>query len=235
VTFNIDYFKESLRYGVKYIPVTLKMALIVFILSALLGLLIATVRFYKIPVLSQILATFVTIYLGVPTMLALNVYYLLYSMFYIKIVNTLHLSLTMRDIDFTVVVYFTMILSTSCWMSETFRAAYKAIDKLQFEAGYSIGLTKFQTLKRIIFPQIVPVVLPGMMNWLTGTIKNMSLISAIGINEIMTGALKPCQRTYSFVEGYVASAIIYWIIIVIFEQFGKIIEKKSTKHRRQAI
>jgi L-cystine transport system permease protein len=233
MSFNVDYLKECLLAGAKYIPVTVKMAVIVFVVSVILGLAIATVRFYKVPVLSQLLATFVTIYLGVPMMLAINVYYVFFSTFYTKIAAFLHLSTTIRDADFSIVAYFTLIVSTSCWISETFRGAYKAIDKVQFEAGYSIGLTKFKTLTRIILPQIVPIVLPSMVNWFTGTLKSISMIFVIGLYEIMNGALVPCMKTYSYVEGYVAAAIIYWILVVIIEQAGKIIEKRSVRYRRQ--
>ena len=235
MSFNLDYLKECIIAGAEYIPVTLKMTAIIFVVSVVLGLVIATVRFYKIPVLSQILATFVTVYLGVPTMLAINVYYLVFSTFYNSVAEFFNLSTTIRDANFNIVAYFTLIISTACWISETFRGAYKAIDKVQFEAGYSIGLTKFRTLTRIVLPQVVPIVLPSMVNWLTGTLKNMSMIYVIGLYEIMNGALVPCIRTYSYVEGYVAAAIIYWIIVVIIEQAGKILEKRSGRYRRQGV
>lgn len=235
MSFNPDYFKECIIEGAKYIPITLKMTAIIFVASIIFGLIIATVRFYKIPVISQILATFVTIYLGIPMMLAINVYYLVFSTFYNRVVQFFNLSVTIRDADFSIVAYFTLIVSTSCWISETFRGAYKAIDKTQFEAGYSIGLTRFRTLTRIILPQIVPIVLPSMVNWLTGTLKGISMISVIGLYEIMNGAIVPCVKTYSYVEGYVAAAVIYWIIVVIIEQAGKLIEKRSGKYRRQTI
>ncbi|WP_044915265.1 amino acid ABC transporter permease [Butyrivibrio sp. WCE2006] len=235
MTFNVDYFWESIRYGIKYIPFTLQFSVIVFVLSVLFGLIIATIRFYKVPVLSQFFSGFITLYLGVPLILAINIYYVLYATYYNDIAGILGTGKTIRDANFTSVAYFTLILSYSCMISETFRGAYRTIDKTQFEAGYAIGLTKLGTLRRIIFPQVVPAVLPSMVNWLVGTIKGTSFVSIIGLYEVMNGALIPCINTYSYVEGYVAAALIYWGIVVIIEQVGKLVEKRSARFRRQTV
>lgn len=235
MSFNMDVFRECLLEGIKYIPVTLKMTVIIFLFSVVLGFLAATARVYKVPVLSRFLNGFITVYLGVPTMLAINVYYLIFITFYTPVMQFLHINSTVRDAKNTTVAYFTMILAISCLLSEMFRGAYNAIEKTQFEAGYSIGLTKMMTLIRIIIPQMVPVVLPGMINSFAGTLKNMSILSAISIYEIMNGSLIPCEKTYSFVEGYVAAALLYWILVIIVEQTGKRIEKYSSKYRRQVV
>lgn len=235
MAFSLDNLKDSLISGAQYIPVTLKMTVIVFVISVLLGLIIATIRFYKVPAASQILAAFVTIYLGIPMMLAINVYYLIFTTSYNGIAEFFHLSTTLRDANYVIVAYLTLILETACRTSETFRGAYKAIDKIQFDAGYSIGLTKFRTLTRIIIPQLVPIVMPSVVNWITGTLKGISMISVIGLYEIMNGALVPCIQTYSYVEGYMAAAIIYWILVVIIEQVCKRVEIRGGKYRRQSV
>ncbi len=233
MSFRIDYFLECLKSGAAYIPVTLKLAAIIFCVSAFLGWIIATVRFFRIPFLSKFFAGFITIYMGIPHMLALNVYYLIVVMTFNSVALFFHLPFTLKDVNFMCVAYFTMILSNSCWMSESFRGGYQAIEKVQFEAGYSVGLTTVQTLRRIVLPQMVPVVLPNLINWLCGTVKNVSLISAIGLIEVMGGATIPCGRTYSYLEGYLAAAVIYWVIVVIIEQLGKILEQHSGKYRRR--
>lgn len=233
MSFHLNYFIESLEGGIQYIPTTLRLSFIVFIVSVFLAFVIATIRFYRVPVISQILAFFVTVYMGIPNMLALNVYYLILTLAFPVINEAFNLGIPLKDVNYMIVVYVTMILSESNWISEDFRGAYKAIDPVQFEAAYSIGETKIQTLRRIIFPQILPVVFPNLMNWLTGTVKNMSLISAIGLIEVMGGALKPCGRTYSYLEGYVAAALIYWALVAIIERIGNVIDRKSKKYRRE--
>lgn len=235
MSFDLKHFWNCLISGIVYIPVTLKMTVIVFTVSVILALLVATIRFYKVPVLSQLFAVITTVYLGIPIMLAINVYYLIFVVFYNDVAAFFHLSTTIRDANFNIVAYFTLILGNCCMFSETFRGAYRSIDRVQFEAGYSIGMSKLKTLVRIILPQIVSVVAPSMINFLVGTLKNMSILFVVGVYDIMNGALIPCVQNYSYVEGYVAAALIYWGLVVIIEQIGKAVEKHSTSYKRQAI
>lgn len=235
MTFRLDYLLECLISGVAYIPSSLQMAFIAFALATLIGFVIATVRHYKVPVLSQVLAVCTTVFMGIPNVLILNALYLFFVLTINDVAIALGLPFTIKDFNFRLVAYITIVFSVSIVLSEYFRGAYKAIDQTQFEAGYSIGMTKVQTLRRIIVPQIIPVVLPNMMNMLAGTVKNISLISAIGLMEVMGGCLIPCSRTYSFLEGYIAAALIYWAIVAIIEQAGKWLEKRSSRFRRSVV
>lgn len=185
--------------------------------------------------LSQILSVVVTVYMGLPIMVALVIYNLLFMTTYDQIAQILHLSKNISEVDPIIVGYIALTLSTTCIASENIRGAFHAIEQVQFEAGYSIGLTKMQTLVRIILPQMVPVVIPGLINLLVGTIKGSNLVSAVGIIEIMAGALIPCARTYSYLEGYLAAAVIYWILTIVVEQAAKQLEKHSGRFRRQIV
>lgn len=235
MSFSVQHFLNCILTGIRYIPNTLKMTIVVFVISILLGLLIATIRFYKIPVLSEVCAAFVTIYLGVPILLAINVYYLIYVMFYNDIAAFLHLNTSIREASFSIVAYFTLVLASSCMMSDTFRGAYSSIEPVQFEAGYSIGMSKPRTLIRIILPQIFPVVLPNMINWFVNILKNMSILFVVGIYDIMNGSLIPCADNYSYAEGYVAAALIYWGVVVIVEHLGKFLEVRSNVYKKVTI
>lgn len=235
MSFELQHLFNCLVSGIRYIPVTLKMATIIFVSANILGFLIATIRFYRIPVLSPFFAGFVTIYLGVPIMLAINVYYLIYVTFYEEIMAFLHLSISIRDANFDVVAYFTMILASSCMVSDTYRGAYSSVDRVQFEAGYAIGMTKTRTLVRIILPQVFPVVLPSMINWYAGTLKNMSILFVVGIYDIMNGSLIPCADNYSYAEGYVAAALIYWVMVMTVEHMGRLVENHSTGYKRVTV
>ena len=232
---SYEYFIECLQTGIKYIPFTLKILVAVFLFANILAFIFATVRFYKIPVLSQITSFFVAIWLGIPSTLSLVVAYLLVLTNFSNWSKVLHLPWGIKDVNFVYVAVIVLIITYACPMSENFRGAYKAIGKVQFEAGYSIGLTEMQTLRRIIIPQLVPIMMPTEVNWLIIILKNISLISALGLVEIMGGCLLVCARTYSYFEGYMAAAVIYWIMAIIIEQLGKWIEKYSGRHRRQKV
>jgi L-cystine transport system permease protein len=118
-------------------------------------------------------------------------------------------------------------------MEESIKGAFLSVDKGQYEAGYSIGLTRLQTLKRIIIPQMVPVAIPMLTNNMIGIIKGSSIAMAIGITEVLGGSVIPCSTTYRFLEGYVAAAFIYWGFTVTIEKIAKIIEKRADRYRRK--
>ena len=230
MSFSISSFLESLQSAISYAPVTIKLTAITFIVSLVLGTAIATVRYYRIPILSQFFAVFVTLYLGLPTMVALLLYNLLFMTFYGDVAAALHISVPISEVNPIIIGFFTLIIGTTCSVSESVRGAFRGIDKVQFEAGYSIGLGRFKTLTRIVFPQMVPILLPGMQNSLIGLLKASNLVSAISVIEIMAGALLPSLLYYSYLEGYVAAALVYWIIGIGIEVLGHFMEKYSGRY-----
>ena len=78
MSFSVSSFWESLVSALAYAPVTIKLTAITFVVSLVLGTIIATIRYYKVPVLSQIFAVFVTVYLGLPTMVAILLYNIIF-------------------------------------------------------------------------------------------------------------------------------------------------------------
>ncbi|MBQ8085827.1 MAG: ABC transporter permease subunit [Lachnospiraceae bacterium] len=231
--FEYDNFLDSLHYAVYYLPITAKLAFAALVIGIIIGLIVAIIRYYRIPVLSQLLSVLITVYQGIPTMVALLLYNLLFSFLIGGVVEGLGLNVEVRDVSNIVVGYIALSLFAITSISETFRGAILSIDKIQFEAGYSIGLTKLQTLYRIIIPQIIPTAIPGLINNMVGIIKGTSLVSAIGIMEVMNASIIPCSRTYSFVEGYVAAALVYWAFTLVLETIAKGIEKKTKGFRKQ--
>lgn len=235
MTLNPQVLWKAFLSGLSYAPVTIKLTIIVLIFGIVIGGLVAIARFYKVPVLSQILAFVVTTYQGVPVMVALVLFNLIFLTQYQSFAAFFHIHKDISQVNVIYVAYFALILSMSCSISETIRASLMSIDKSQFEAGYTIGLTKRQTFIRIIVPQIVPTLIPMLMNQIVGTIKGSNLISQIGVTEVMVAALVPCVATYSYLEGYLAAALVYWLITLMFEIVFKIIEKNSGKFRKAAV
>ena len=87
-------------------------------------------------------------------------------------------------------------------------------------------MTYPQILRRIIIPEALENAMPGIANSLIGLVKGTSLASTCGIIEITYQNSLLAGRDYRYLEGYVALAIIYWIITIVLEQVFKIIERK---------
>ena len=76
--FEYDNFLDSLHYAVYYLPITAKLAFAALVIGIIIGLIVAIIRYYRIPVLSQLLSVLITVYQGIPTMVALLLYNLLF-------------------------------------------------------------------------------------------------------------------------------------------------------------
>lgn len=232
MSISMDAIKESFISALDYLPQTIELVLIPLLLGTLLGTLTALIRVYKVPVLSQLLACFISIYQGIPIVVALLIYNLIYLMKCDDILRFFHSSKTIADVDSIIVGLFALSFMMVCNISEVVRGALLSIDKGQTEAAYAVGLSKVQTIRKIIIPQIIPVTIPMMVNCTVGLIKATSIVYAVGIAEVLSGALVPASRRYTFFEGYLAAALLYWILTIAAEVAYKLAEKKFGKFRR---
>lgn len=232
MSISMDAVRESILSACDYLPETMELVLISLLFGIVLGTLIALIRVYKIPVLSQFFSCFIPVYQGIPIVVALLIYNLLYLMKCDDVLQFFHSSKTIADIDNIIVGLFALSLMMICNISEVVRGALLSIDKGQTEAAHAVGLSKVQTIRRILIPQAIPVAIPTMVNSTVGLIKATSIVYAVGIAEVLSGALVPASRRYTFFEGYLAAAFVYWILTIAVEVTYRFAEKKSGKFRR---
>ena len=218
--FSFEYLWKCLESGVVYIPVTLGLALIPLAIAIILGTIIALGRIFKLPVFEQFFKIFTAIYTGIPVTVTLLIFHLLFLTYFRP-----------GRYGTILLAYFNFTLGRTILVSETIRGAFLAIPKGQYEAAWACGLSTVQTLKKIVIPQMIPVALPALTNNTLGSIKNTSIVMILGIVDILNGSTIPCADTYSYVEGYVAAAIIYWAIDSVFEFFLVRLEKHLISKR----
>ena len=226
-----DYFSLELMWSripelIKKIPITLELAFFSFLVSIVIGLLIAVARYKKIKVLSQIATAFLSIMRGTPMLIQLYVAYDGIPAI-LRGFNSLGANIDVNIIPKMVYAFVALGLYQSAFTSETIRAALESVDKGEIEAGTAMGMTYGQILKRIIIPEALENALPGINNSIIGLIKGTSLASTCGIIEITYQNQILAGRDYRYLEGYVALAIIYWVITVILGRVFKVIEKKT--------
>lgn len=215
--FNFDILDDCFFSGIKYIPTTLLLAVVPLAIGIIFGTIIALIRVYHVPVLDKFFAVFITIYQGVPAIVALMIYNLIFIYTFDDFCAALHLPFTIRDVNSIWIGILGLTLMQTTYISEIIRGALLSIDKGQTEAAYSVGLTKLQTIRRIIIPQMIPVAFPGMTNMVIGGIKATVLVVAVGGTEIMNGTLIPATLVYANLEGYIVAAGIYWALTAVIE------------------
>ncbi|MGP7817223.1 ABC transporter permease subunit [Niallia sp. 01092] len=233
--FDFAFMFKVFLAAVKYLPTTLLLGFLPLILGSILGLIIALVRFFNIPVLSSIFKWFVTIFKAIPVVLILLVAYLVSADLLDKIAQTFSWSIRFKDIDRRWIAIFALTLYATSGLSEVFRGSLAAIPKGQFDAAYSIGLTKSQLIRRMVIPQVIPIAFPMINSTLIGLIKTSSLVSMVSVVDILDGAIIEANANYRFLEAYVAVSLIYWSVCAAIEGVSTVYENHFNRGKRRRL
>ncbi|HBP4887371.1 TPA: amino acid ABC transporter permease [Pseudomonas aeruginosa] len=199
---------------------TVLFAAVSMVLGLILGFSVAVVRVTKVPVVSQIAAVYVSAFRGTPLLVQIFV---------------LYYGLPSVGIEFTPVTagILALTLNVAAYLSESMRGAILGLDKGQWEAGLSVGLTWGQTLWNIITPQALRLAVPSLSNSLISLIKDTSLISVITVTELMLATKEVIAETFQPLPLYLAAAGIYWLLSALFERVQKALENRLTAPLRR--
>jgi len=116
-------------------------------------------------------------------------------------------------------------LCYGAYMTEIFRAGIQSINRGQWEAARSMGFGFSLTMRRIILPQALPVIIPPTGNQFIAMLKDSSLVSVIGVWELMFLARTLGQKTFQHMEMLISAAIIYWMLSICLELIQSRIER----------
>jgi polar amino acid transport system permease protein len=119
------------------------------------------------------------------------------------------------------------------YMTETVRAGIQSIKIGQTEAAKALGMTTGQTMKRIIFPQALRVIIPPVSNEFIAMIKDSSLVSLMGVWELSYRAIKVGRRHFQSLEMLIMVAFIYWIMCMVLQFVQEKIEKHMARGDRR--
>ncbi|MGG3914794.1 amino acid ABC transporter permease [Rossellomorea vietnamensis] len=214
----IDILQSSLLpmlEGALYYSIPL--TLISFALGMILAVLTALARLSNISILRGIARFYVSAIRGTPLLVQL------FIIFY---------GLPTLGIKFdpfpSAIIAFS--LNKGAYSSEIVRAAIQSIPKGQWEAGYSIGMTYSQALKRIILPQATRVSIPPLANSFISLVKDTSLASLILVTEMFRKAQEIAATNYEFLLMYMEAAVLYWIICFILSIIQGRIENRLDRY-----
>lgn len=137
-------------------------------------------------------------------------------------------------IEFTPVTAGVLALSLNAgaYLSESLRGAMQSISQGQWRAGFSLGLSYWQTLHHIVLPQSLRVAVPSMSNTLISLIKDTSLVSVITMTELMVATKEVIASTFQPLPLYIAAACIYWVLSMAFEALQRHAEKRLNRAHR---
>lgn len=207
------------KYYTTYIDATvttLKVSLIALLIGLLLGIVICLAKISTIKVLNVLATIYVEVIRNTPILVQIMIIYF---------------ALPEVGISFTPFMSAIIALSinSGAYVSEIFRSGILAIDKGQMEAGRSLGLSYFQTMKFIILQQALKNSLPALGNEFISLVKESSIVYFVGVADIMFAANTVKNATYETFGPYLIAAAIYFIITSVLSFLVKRLEKKLAK------
>ena len=132
--------------------------------------------------------------------------------------------------DFRIQAYtaglITLSLNAGAYLAEIFRGGISAVPKGQTEAARSLGLSKSRTMFKVVLPQAFKVAIPSMVNQFIITVKDTSILSVIGLADIVNKAKVYVGKSYQFFATYILVAVYYLVVISILMLLSKYLEKK---------
>lgn len=214
--FEFDYFLKMFNVIAVGFKNTLSLSLISLFFAPILGIVLAGVRYYNVPILKQFSIVFTSFFRNTPFIAQLFVFYYGFAQIFE----------TIRKLPAYWAAVIVLSLSFAAYMGENFRGAITSVDKGQFEAGLSIGLTPWKTITRIIIPQAARIAIPGTTNVFANLFKSTSLAFTVGIVDMTAAAKNEVNLSFRYLEGYVALLLVYWVLLMIVEVVQNKLEKK---------
>lgn len=203
------------KYGsffLKGIKITILISLIGVALGSILGAFVALMKLSKIKIISWIASIYIEILRGTP---------MLVQVFIVFFGITAALGL---DISALVCGTIALVINSSAYIAEIIRAGINAVDKGQMEAAPSLGLNYRQTMKSVIMPQAIKNILPALGNEFVTLIKESSIVSTIGVGEIMFNAQVVQGISFDPFTPLLVAAALYFVLTFVLTRIMNMIE-----------
>ncbi|HCV0225593.1 TPA: ABC transporter permease subunit [Staphylococcus aureus] len=203
------------KYGsffLKGIKITILISLIGVALGSILGAFVALMKLSKIKIISWIASIYIEILRGTP---------MLVQVFIVFFGITAALGL---DISALVCGTIALVINSSAYIAEIIRAGINAVDKGQMEAARSLGLNYRQTMESVIMPQAIKNILPALGNEFVTLIKESSIVSTIGVGEIMFNAQVVQGISFDPFTPLLVAAALYFVLTFVLTRIMNMIE-----------
>ncbi|MBR0575238.1 amino acid ABC transporter permease [Proteiniclasticum sp. BAD-10] len=205
--------------------VTLQVSILSTILGTLVGLLIGIIRTIPLPEkkglkrlllrgISGILSVYIEVFRGTPMIVqAMIIYY--------GVANNYGIAM-----DKTFAAILIVTINTGAYMSEIVRGGILSVDKGQYEAAQSIGMTHFQTMINVVLPQVMRNILPATGNEFVINIKDTSVLNVISVSELFFATKSVAGVNFKYMETYTVAALIYLVLTFSVTRILRFLERK---------
>jgi polar amino acid transport system permease protein len=124
---------------------------------------------------------------------------------------------------------FALSFNYGAYMTEIFRAGIQAIPRGQVEAAQALGMTEGATMRRVVLPQAIRIVIPAIGNEFIAMIKDSALVSFVALHEVFYYAKVIGSQKFQSFTTLMLAALIYWVMTIIFSLFQERLEKRMAE------
>lgn len=210
----VESFWQILLPG---LTMTIPLTAISFAIALVIAVAVALVQFAKVPVIRQIARFYIWVIRGTPLLVQLFV------VFY----GLPHVGILIDAFPAAILVF---SINQGAYCAETIRAALESVPSGQLEAGYCVGMSWWQVMRRIIMPQALRTAFPPLSNSLIGMVKDTSLAANITVAEMFMATQRVASYTYQFLPVYCELAVIYLMFCTVLTWVQKQGEKYLNAH-----
>lgn len=203
--------RDLIFAGIRY---TLYIAVLAMALALVLGLVIALLRLSRSRVVAALASTYINVFRAIPLLV-----FIIYVYYGVSIAIGINFSPITAGV-------LALTLQYSAWLAEIFRSGIQAIPRGQREAALSVGMGRARTFVSIILPQAVRIVLPSTGNMFVGMVKDSSLVSVIGVFELLRTTQLLVNQTFRPFEFYTAAVLAYLALTILVASAVRLLERR---------
>ncbi len=211
---NFELMVQAMPLLLTGAAVTVQITALSVLIGIVIGLFVGVARISTYRIVHLLAAVYVDFLRGTPLLVQIFLVY-----FALPVV-------TGQRIDPFIAAIAACSINSSAYVAEIFRAGIQSIDAGQMEAGRSLGMTWLQTMRHIIVPQAARRVIPPLGNEFIALLKDSSLVSVIGFEELTRRGQLIIARTYASLEIWLCVAIIYLAMTVSISRLVAWLERR---------
>ena len=210
---NWDVIAQYIPLYQKAAILTVKLGVLGVLFAVLIGLICALVQYYKIPVLKQITAVYIELSRNTP--LLVQLFFIYYGLPKIGL-----------KISASVCGVVGLAFLGGSYMAEAFRSGLEAVEPIQTESAYSLGMNRAQAFRYVILPQAMSVSVPAFVANVIFLLKETSVFSAVSLMDLMFTAKDLIGLYYKTTEALFLLVVFYLIILLPVSILGSIVERR---------
>ena len=218
MTFDMELVFNSFPLLLVGAGVTIQITVLSTAIGFVIGLIVGVARISHVRLLRMLAEVYVEFFRGTPLLVQIFLFYFALPV------------LTGQRIDPFIAAISACGINSGAYVAEIFRAGIQSVDEGQMEAGRSLGMTWLQTMRYIIVPQAFKRVIPPLGNEFIAMLKDSSLVSVIGFEELTRRGQLIIAKTYGSFEIWMSVAVIYLVMTLTISRFVAYLERRCRVH-----